>query len=281
MQSNAYRISNLTPVTITPYRSFSGKLHLQSHWEKEYYCRRQWAWMTHATRYNMTYHEYVEACWRRAVELVEKGTIWKRIKPLRLQQALIDRRFKTIFDSQLKTAIKYSIEERAAGEEHFFGYPKELPPEKRPIYGYLANDPNGIAFDWRLEGYGYVVLRLKDELKARTTYTFEDTMSSTDGGTEPFICPRPLKVPSADTFNCSNQPNWDLHEIFDPLLISSIEEGMQKKYFRYVEVQIHGGVYISNVKEVIFPDKPTKKLRCLLADAGIPYRVQERKYSVI
>jgi hypothetical protein len=236
--------------------------------------------MAHATKHNLTYDDYVAACDRKAAELVGGAFIWMRASSSMLLQILADRRFKTIFDFPLLTGAKFSIEERAAAEERLFGYPKDLAPEKRPVYAYLANDPNGITFDWRLEGYGYVALRLKDELKGLATYTFEDTMSSTDGGTEPYVCPRPLKAPSANAFNCSDHPNWNMQEVFDPLSISSIEDGMQKKYFRYVEVQIHDSVYISDIQEIIFPDEPAEEVRRVLEKAGIPYRIQVRKYSI-
>ncbi len=43
----------------------------------------------------------------------------------------------------------------------------------------------------------------------------------------------------------------------------------------YVEVQFHGGLPISDIRDILFVEEPDAELRALLQQAGIPWRVEQ------
>jgi Protein of unknown function (DUF3626) len=86
-----------------------------------------------------------------------------------------DGRFKSQFESGASRGY-YSPDTRAEHEHEMFGYPEDLPAEKRPIYGYLSGSSEqqyGGA-----DNYGSVMFRLKDGVNQRTTFTLGDSLAN-------------------------------------------------------------------------------------------------------
>jgi hypothetical protein len=87
--------------------------------------------------------------------------------------------------------------------------------------------------------YGAVVLRLSDSVRDRTTITLADSLDHTVHGTLPLVAPTPLAAPTLDgAFT-------DADILNSPTLADATGYG-------YVECQIHGGVSLEDIVEVVF-----------------------------
>ena len=166
-----------------------------------------------------------------------KSSIEIRAGAAVLDGILDDGRFKSQFETNT-SAGTLNQNYRANAEAKMFGYPIGLDPAKRPIYGYLSGSADPIDGD--INAYGEVAIRLKADVAARSTVTFADSLGE---GTRGEILPQPLTSPTslAKPFN---------EYVLDPLSITNptledLSEG-------YAEVQIHGGVSVSDIESVTF-----------------------------
>ncbi len=147
----------------------------------------------------------------------------------------VDGRFKSQFETGDSMGL-YDPKVRKKVEASLFGYnTTTTSPEKRPIYGSI--DPDGplnpASSTWR---YGDVRVVLKDNVKDRTTFTPTDSLT---GAT----VPSPIKNPGRH----------------------SISLNMDDPYAGYIETQIHGGVKMSDIAEIVIKDS-----RRLLSNSPAP-----------
>ena len=150
------------------------------------------------------------------------------------------------FKTQLETGESggyYSPGDRAEVEKDLFGYPKTLPPSKRPVYGYvgdlqeLAYADNDMA---QTAGYyGPVTFVLKDEVRVRTTTTFGDSLGR-EMLTPSLIDKVDIGVFGSDDLSMSNIASAALGRA--PTDIHP---------YNYYEIQMHGGVTLADVDYVI------------------------------
>jgi hypothetical protein len=133
-----------------------------------------------------------------------------------------------------------------------FGIPYDADPRVRPVYGHIQKGNRTGA-----DEYGAVRIVLKPSAKERTTYTMADSHRNID-----------MAFPAT-------RPNADLVRL-DPDKWP-VDYGLQ-----YVEAQIHGGVPVDDIAEVVFDignslyKEPSASALQKLEDAGIPYRFVER-----
>ena len=155
--------------------------------------------------------------------------------------------------SQFETGISggnYDPEWRARKEEVCFGYPTYLPAALRPIYG-TTGSPSRTILTTTYAGMGGVAIVLKPEVRDRATRLLGNPdVCGTDvlyGRPVPYNSPDidyfPLrkKVPQGlgrDTFEKNDR---------DPLEIQNIPDDILGQ-----EVEIHGGVAVNDIKEVVF-----------------------------
>jgi hypothetical protein len=133
----------------------------------------------------------------------------------------------------------FSIQVAALLVEHtVLGIPVGARPGDRPIYGYLeGSDELGL-----IRQYGDVVLRLRSDVRARTTFTFGDTLdAATALSPSPPFAPSPLLRPHVLSLDSTRD-----------VLASPLAHRAVDARYGYIEAQIHGGVRLSDVYEVVF-----------------------------
>jgi hypothetical protein len=186
---------------------------------------------------------------------------------------------------QISTGAEQYNASRTRFEEQAFGYTADAAVEERPISGYLtdAGADNTFAMS-----YGDARLILGEDARRRATLTFGDSLDYGEG--RPVIVPRPTGDVSWDSYHypVSDDPlrDWGAEHLgayqeglraSDPLSWQSISDyshaGGQFSD-SYLEMQIHGGVRVGDIKEIVFTghEPPSDALTQRLDDAGIPWR---------
>lgn len=204
-----------------------------------------------------------------------------RVTPKNLENILTDGRIKTQFETN-KSKGNNDAATRAKVEAAWFGIGlgKSLTQmvdqdrEKRPVYGYVAvdgvrpagvgtADMFGVSTD-ALSQYGQIQVILRDRVRDRTTAMFGDSLNNRHQGLS-----SPVNQPDWMAFT----PSWK--SMFTRGL-TDLERDVNSVNFRhgnYAEAQIHGGVTLDDVEEIVFPATPTAALRKQLDDAGVSWRV--------
>lgn len=136
---------------------------------------------------------------------------------------LDDGRFKSQFETNSSQGT-LDFDLRKSFEMEGFGVPEDTPDEQRPIYGYMT-DKNAGYGNYKLNLYGGVAFVLKDSVKENTTVTFGDSL---DG-----------ELPSSKIGNVKIES------------MEIVEGLVSEDSFGYVEAQIHGGVKLGDVEEIV------------------------------
>jgi hypothetical protein len=144
-----------------------------------------------------------------------------------LDEILADGRLKSQFETDASRGSLMPAH-RQYSEERMWGYPEDLPNEKRPIYGYMHRP--GQTDHWT-DSYGEVELELKYAVRDRATWTDGDSFAQN-------MVPSPVNNPS--------HLSADVDLGSDPL-----GDGIGMSW--YVEAQIHGGVSLDDVAAVHVP----------------------------
>lgn len=166
-----------------------------------------------------------------------------------ISKILDDGRFKSQFETNTSHG-SLAPDMRAKAETNMFGYPKNLPPAERPVYGYLSpsgDDHNGPKH------YGDIKAVFKDELKSRATFTYADSLGPGIGKQE--VAPSLVSDPK---WYSAGQYNW--------------HESNLKNIRPYPEVQYHGGVSIDDIDYVLLP-QPMPTVETQLKQKGITYYI--------
>lgn len=166
-----------------------------------------------------------------------------------ISKILDDGRFKSQFETNTSHG-SLSPSSRAKAETNMFGYPNNLPPAQRPVYGYLSpsgDDHNGPKH------YGDIKAVFKDELKSRATFTYADSLGPGIGKQE--VAPSLVSDPK---WYSAGQYNW--------------HESNLKNIRPYPEVQYHGGLSIDDIDYVLLP-QPMLTVETQLKQKGITYYI--------
>lgn len=175
---------------------------------------------------------------------------------------LRDGRFKTQHETGYSgLAGAYVPDERAKAEELLFGIPETgFDDTRRPYYGYvMVNGDTPPADDAMLNAYGPVQVVFKDGVRDRTTAMIGDSLNDFDRAK-----PSPVNAPEHWSFKPTRLRPGDYDH--DPA-------GEDFRNGEYAEAQIHDGVTVGDVAEVVFPQAPEQSLRDALDQKGIPWRV--------
>jgi len=159
---------------------------------------------------------------------------------------------------------------------------KEFPPALRPIYGYAKDEDDD--FDVASE-YGRYQLVLKNSVRERTTITGGDSLDYSFD--DPRYMPSPIDSPSVVSFTNHSDPDEAANfaaVAANGGLGNTKDIRAHVRYSGYLEVQIHGGVKLSDVKKLRVP-KPVvdqeqyreqaEVIMQMYRDAGIEVEVYE------
>jgi hypothetical protein len=185
-----------------------------------------------------------------------KPIVVRRSSESSLRDILASGRMKTQHETGTSDGGYVDKALRADFEEMAFGLPKDLPAERRPIYGYVA--PRGLDgehSEGKLDQYGDIRVVLKDSVRPRTTVSAGDSL---DRRKE--LTPMPIDNPD---YRAAQPAAAKYNDLGDP----------QFQQLTYVEAQIHDGVSNDDIEEVLFPREPEPATIAALEKAGIPWRV--------
>lgn len=162
-------------------------------------------------------------------KLVEGKAIYKRLDRNDLTGVLRDpeMRFKTLFETGTGHGCT-STSTRAGGEHRGMGIPVDVDPRLRPVYGYIDKGTFGSEAD----GYGEIAVKFKPHVRDRTTFTLGDSLGPMCSSE---LAPAPVNKPDYRAAD---------HQV------ERIARGAEVS--GYIETQIHGGVTMDEVEEVIF-----------------------------
>ena len=104
-----------------------------------------------------------------------------------------------------------------------------------------------------------MVFVLKDEVKKRATWTGNDSLNANVGGAT--MVPSPVLAPSPATLGRDHR---QLAIGVDPLDTMTKRDG-------YLEMQVWGGLPLSDVEEVLFPGSAPTAAKRKLKELGIPF----------
>jgi hypothetical protein len=205
-------------------------------------------------------------------------------------------RIQTHFETQPE-GFTQSLRDRASVESELLGVPRDTADRGRPIYGFIPRTPDaGFAGNSQLDPdptrdaatmHGPVLFRLKDDVRARTTATFGDSMTGSVGTAVPLTeaAREALLASFPDPTNGSRGDvrtgllhaavSDDFHEAAASIAarawIDRLPEELRRGVLRrirseeaqamirpqnprYVETQIHGGVALEDVAEIVLPN---------------------------
>lgn len=193
----------------------------------------------------------------RQMNETRKEDIYVAVTPDVLVKILKDRRILSQFESGTSGGL-FSPETRRSFEYYNMGIPETLEDKLRPIYGFqLSEDQLGlpVTSSPAAQQYGNIVIKLKKDVRGRTTMTGGDSLDN-----ELVAIPVDGEVSESRVLSATGQSFiWDATEIAEEALMEEVfgdlnfGSGETTPPFRYNEVQVHGGVTLDMIEEVIYP----------------------------
>lgn len=244
-------------------------------------------WTNYAEGLSMSVVDLKKAVAAKLQKLVDEADIWIRVPTKSISKILREGRFKSISETKKMSPgkamnkLQTYLQARGEVENHLFGFTDEATFE-RPIYGYMAahrdgrmkeferNKETGVREDW-LSEYGDVRVKLKSSVRDRSTFTLHDSLDINyyAGAGKVRIVPSLLsKIEGEVALGDLVDPRRNYKDISDA-------ENM------YSEVQIHHGLGLSDIEELVFEKLPDDKFLERLDKAGIKYREMKRRKGEI
>jgi hypothetical protein len=134
-------------------------------------------------------------------------------------------------------------------EHNQFGIDEDAPGEKRPVYGYVANDPfdshygSGGLSQVSLDQYGTFAIKLKPDVKKRSSFTEDDSLDTNK--LVPTTAASPMTEPSV--LSTKHYASWEKADTVEDVLHDNA-------WTPFVEAQVHGGVKLSDIAAVYVPE---------------------------
>ncbi|MEV0032774.1 hypothetical protein [Nocardia sp. NPDC050793] len=214
--------------------------------------------------------------------ILEGADVAVRVTSDSLLNILADGRFKSIFETE--STAKFEASWRAELESQWFGYPADLAPEMRPIYGYMRIDgehPIGLGPSVGyfgtdlLSAYGDIQVILRKDILPRTTMCIDDSMGGRVSTVPSHVLdPRPESYGVLPTAAANPSTR----------IFSGVNREYDSADFRaqvYIEAQIHGSVSLADISQVIIPRDPSVELRSALEESGLDWRVLNNRTIAI
>lgn len=178
---------------------------------------------------------------------------------------LSDGRFKSQFETSSSGGL-FDPGVRARAEDQLFNMPEDIDshPELRPIYGYATDVSKWDTAEWgdiqqenrNTSQYGNVAFVLNGDLANRTTFTMGDSLG--DGSSVLPSVPSPISSPDWTSLSPAKASGADWSD-----------------FGAYMEVQVHGGVSVSDINRAIINGSAPSWVTEALDKAGIPWTTQK------
>ena len=242
--------------------------------------------------------------WQAATEeAVGNAKMYVAMPPDVLERVLIEGRYKSQFETNASYGGDVQIESRRDAEAYLLGVKRNIDDEHRPVYGYASGAvPNKVRYQesgnfnplrgstrpdgyadchGSCRGYGSVTVEIHDSAKERATITFGDSLNRQDT-----VIPSPILSPS---YRSLNSATWEGDEDGNYQIVGgpspvvtersvdaqSRKNGDDERTGDYAEVQIHGGLPISEFATVWFDKEPAGKIASLLEQRGIKWKLKK------
>jgi len=177
-------------------------------------------------------------------------------------------RFLSQHEMDLAAGEDFMAEVRSDVELEVMGVPRGTLASYRPIYGYLSSlrpgdpGPSGHA---DTTSYGDVVVELKENLKDRSTVTFQDSMGAMDTGN---FMATPVSKPNIRSVDLGGD------ELPYKVRNKTVDgDG-------YTEAQIHNGISLKDIEKVWFESSPDAGLAKEMKKAGVSWGVVGKPVSM-
>lgn len=202
--------------------------------------------------------EYMDEQFEKVKELVndEANELVIRVKEASMKNILKDGEFKNQYTT-LTSGGTYNPDWRKVVENNLFNIPINAISRNRPIYGYISNKfvENG-SRSFELQKYGNIKVVLKDSIRDRCYFTMGDSMNNSAR-----IIPSKL----VDIQKYSIRPEELAFNKWKNL----------GEFRGYPEVQIFGGVKLSDIKYIELPKElKGSEIAKSISDNGIKIRYE-------
>ena len=203
-------------------------------------------------------------------DTLSEADVFIRVPSDDILQKIIGARFKSQFETKRSSAA-FDPKLRSDSENGLFGYEKgnKTDPADRPIYAYAARrsavqDGENPQFS-TVDMYGSIAVKLKKEVKSRTTFTGDDSLS----GKPPAYMqrqPSTLDNPSVasvlelrESAYKSEEMKKKLQNIADSKNLGDAAKALDSNY---IEAQVHGKVRPEDIGELIYlhNKKPSQEI---------------------
>ena len=205
--------------------------------------RDNWHTYVKAAEHNhLSTIEFLDKFQKKVEKLTESSRIFRATDVKVLENILLrDGRFKSQFETGTSGGT-LDPSCRAEAEEFMFGYAKNLPPAKRPIYCYFSDAEHGEINSFgknpppnSTDQYGRVTIMFKKDVENRATITGQDSLGTYDENPPtPFHCPHFTSV--------------ELHSEF--YLEDELDSSSVVSEYEYTEAQIHDGLSALDIKAI-------------------------------
>jgi Protein of unknown function (DUF3626) len=218
-------------------------------------------WQHWAAAHNVAHETYRDRALSWLELLLRDAEVRLRLPQEVLATVLTDGRYKSQFEVDASRGA-LNRGQRQMLEWMTLGIPPGARDRDRPVYGYLSGSLEGGL----LQQYGDVVLRLRPDVRWRSTFCMGDSLDSVLSQPRPVLGPAPVGRPRL----ISADPRFDLLSAGDPWQAVSPPH-------HYVEAQIHGAVTTREMAEAVFThgDRPSSEVQELLSSRGITWRTVE------
>jgi hypothetical protein len=195
------------------------------------------------------YKARVEITERRLLDAMKNGRVTIAVDRPTLQKIFDDGKFKNQFETK-KSGGLLDFSRRKTAEKAVFDLDVNIPPQQRPIYGYITDNQTRLGFGaaadtkealdtilsmWnsRTSQYGSIKVVLKDSVKSRATATIGDSLGRN------IIGDNLLEVKP-------DLSNMGFYRYGVP-----VNDNMPD--FSYFEAQVKGGVTLDDVETIYLP----------------------------
>jgi hypothetical protein len=205
------------------------------------------------------------------VDDVRQGPLYLAVTPQNLKKILEEKRFKSQFETGTSGGF-FSPDTRRAIEDKYMGIPKDTPDELRPIYGFQLGEGEGdeVTRSGAAKGYGTIVVKLKDDVRGRTTMTAGDSLDH-----QLYGIPVDGEVTRERHLAAARRDYSQIWDLAKQGAMAEIVEDVLGGFYDWVEpyediiaagasphyneIQVHGGLTLDNVEEVIYPSDWTQQ----------------------